>query len=179
MSYFCFSAVLVKSLAVDDVNAHHDYVCCCCSAASYCQLHRPLQGVKLGLHLESLSSFLNFSSQPYFSTLSDLTRCYLTECRYEDASSHLCAAAAAGDMRQLTRLIDNGVDPDVRDYDQRTAFHIAARRGCLKVVDYLVQCKAQINAVDRYCFTIRHVMRLAISLQSGCFETNVLLGCAL
>ena len=70
-------------------------------------------------------------------------------CRYEDASSHLCAAAAAGDMRQLTRLIDNGVDPDVRDYDQRTAFHIAARRGCLKVVDYLVSCKAEINAVDR------------------------------
>ncbi len=69
--------------------------------------------------------------------------------RYEDASSHLCAAAAAGDMRQLTRLIDNGVDPDVRDYDQRTAFHIAARRGCLKVVDYLVSCKAEINAVDR------------------------------
>lgn len=70
--------------------------------------------------------------------------------RYEDASSHLCAAAAAGDMRQLTRLIDNGVDPDVRDYDQRTAFHIAARRGCLKVVDYLVSRKAEINAVDRY-----------------------------
>ncbi len=52
-------------------------------------------------------------------------------------------------MRQLTRLIDNGVDPDVRDYDQRTAFHIAARRGCLKVVDYLVSRKAEINAVDR------------------------------
>lgn len=53
-------------------------------------------------------------------------------------------------MRQLTRLIDNGVNPNVRDYDQRTAFHIAARRGCLKVVDYLVSCKAEINAVDRY-----------------------------
>lgn len=70
-------------------------------------------------------------------------------CRYEDASSHLCAAADAGDMRQLTRLIDNGVDPNVRDYDQRTAFHIAARRGSIKVVDYLVSCKAEINAVDR------------------------------
>lgn len=52
-------------------------------------------------------------------------------------------------MRQLTRLIDNGVDPNVRDYDQRTAFHIAARRGSIKVVDYLVACKAEINAVDR------------------------------
>ena len=52
-------------------------------------------------------------------------------------------------MRQLTRLIDNGVDPNVRDYDQRTAFHIAARRGSIKVVDYLVSCKAEINAVDR------------------------------
>lgn len=61
---------------------------------------------------------------------------------------YLCAAAAAGDMRQLTRLIDNGIDPNVRDYDQRTAFHIAARRGCLKVIDYLCG-KAEINAVDR------------------------------
>lgn len=70
-------------------------------------------------------------------------------CRYEDASSHLCAAADAGDMRQLTRLIDNKVDPNIRDYDQRTALHIAARRGSIKVVDYLVSQSVEINAVDR------------------------------
>ncbi|KAK9811376.1 hypothetical protein WJX72_002779 [[Myrmecia] bisecta] len=69
---------------------------------------------------------------------------------YEDASRHLCAAADAGDMRQLTRLIENGVDPNVRDYDQRTACHIAAKKGLLKVVEYLVSCKAEINAVDRW-----------------------------
>lgn len=69
--------------------------------------------------------------------------------RYEDASSHLCAAADAGDMRQLTRLIDNKVDPNIRDYDQRTALHIAARRGSIKVVDYLVSQSVEINAVDR------------------------------
>lgn len=68
---------------------------------------------------------------------------------YEDASSHLCAAADAGDMRQLTRLIDNKVDPNIRDYDQRTALHIAARRGSIKVVDYLVSQSVEINAVDR------------------------------
>lgn len=84
-----------------------------------------------------------FAAAPWLSVSTSVV------CRYEDAASHLCAAADAGDMRQLTRLIDNGVDPNVRDYDQRTAFHIAARKGCLKVVDYLVACKAEINAVDR------------------------------
>lgn len=52
-------------------------------------------------------------------------------------------------MRQLTRLIDNGVPPDVQDYDQRTALHIAARKGLLRVVEYLLTAKAEINAVDR------------------------------
>ncbi len=70
--------------------------------------------------------------------------------RYEDASRHLCAAADTGDMRQLTRLIDNGVDANVRDYDQRTALHIAARRGLLTVVEYLISLKAEINVVDRW-----------------------------
>ena len=123
------------------------------------QLHRPLQGVNAVIQLKASSASVRFVR------VRVLTQGSLSACRYEDASSHLCAAAAAGDMRQLTRLIDNGVDPDVRDYDQRTAFHIAARRGCLKVVDYLVQCKAQINAVDRYCFATRHGMSLAISLK--------------
>ena len=53
-------------------------------------------------------------------------------------------------MRQLTRLIDNGVDANVRDYDQRTALHIAARRGLLTVVEYLISLKAEINVVDRW-----------------------------
>ena len=70
--------------------------------------------------------------------------------RYEDASRHLCAAADTGDMRQLTRLIDNGVDANGRDYDQRTALHIAARRGLLTVVEYLISLKAEINVVDRW-----------------------------
>ena len=68
----------------------------------------------------------------------------------------------------MTRLIDNGVDPNVRDYDQRTAFHIAARRGSIKVVDYLVACKAEINAVDRWVLPVElkwrgHVLAASVS----------------
>ncbi len=35
-----------------------------------------------------------------------------------------------------------------RDYDGRTALHIAAARGSLKVIDYLLSCRADANAVD-------------------------------
>lgn len=71
-------------------------------------------------------------------------------CRIEDASTQLCAAADAGDMRQLTRLAENGVDVNAQDYDGRTALHIAARNGTLSAVEFLVSHKADINATDRY-----------------------------
>ena len=71
-------------------------------------------------------------------------------CRIEDASTQLCAAADAGDMRQLTRLAENGVDVNAQDYDGRTALHIAARNGTLSAVEFLVSHKANINATDRW-----------------------------
>ncbi|KAK9831937.1 hypothetical protein WJX81_001333 [Elliptochloris bilobata] len=67
---------------------------------------------------------------------------------FADAARPLCAAAIAGDMRLLTRLLDNGVDANARDYDGRTALHTAASRGSLKVIDYLLSCRADVNAVD-------------------------------
>ena len=35
-----------------------------------------------------------------------------------------------------------------RDYNGRTALHIAAARGSLKVIDYLLSCRADVNAID-------------------------------
>ena len=52
-------------------------------------------------------------------------------------------------MRQLTRLVENGVDVNAQDYDGRTALHIAARNGTLSAVEFLVSHKADINAADR------------------------------
>jgi len=37
----------------------------------------------------------------------------------DDPASALCAAAASGDLPQVKRLIENGVDPNKGDYDRR------------------------------------------------------------
>ena len=39
---------------------------------------------------------------------------------YDDPASALCSAAGTGDLQQVKRLIDNGVDPNSGDYDRRT-----------------------------------------------------------
>jgi hypothetical protein len=39
---------------------------------------------------------------------------------FEDPASALCAAAGTGDLAQVKRIIENGVDPNVGDYDRRT-----------------------------------------------------------
>ena len=45
----------------------------------------------------------------------------------------ICYAAATGDSDLLVRNVNNGVDPTACLYDGRTALHIAARNGNLKV----------------------------------------------
>lgn len=37
----------------------------------------------------------------------------------DDPASALCGAAGAGDLAQVKRLIENGVDPNKGDYDLR------------------------------------------------------------
>jgi hypothetical protein len=39
---------------------------------------------------------------------------------FDDPASALCAAAGEGDLAQVKRLIENGVDPNLCDYDRRT-----------------------------------------------------------
>ena len=50
----------------------------------------------------------------------------------------MCDAVSEGDMKLLARLLRAGVPPDVCDYDQRTALHIATAEGNLAAV--LVSC---------------------------------------
>ena len=45
---------------------------------------------------------------------------------YADPAGQLCTAAGGGDMDQLKQLLDNGVAPDLGDYDARSALHLAA-----------------------------------------------------
>lgn len=39
---------------------------------------------------------------------------------FDDPASALCAAAGTGDLSQVKRIIENGVDPNLGDYDGRT-----------------------------------------------------------
>lgn len=46
----------------------------------------------------------------------------------------LCLAIRNGDCVQLRRLLRAGCDPDSLDYESRTALHLAAAEGDLKMV---------------------------------------------
>ena len=68
----------------------------------------------------------------------------------DDAAGLLCFAASRGDCDQLRRLIDSRVDPNVADYDGRTALSLAASEGHLECIEYLLSRFADINPVDRW-----------------------------
>ncbi|SPQ96817.1 unnamed protein product (mitochondrion) [Plasmodiophora brassicae] len=50
----------------------------------------------------------------------------------------LLFAAAAGDIKEMQRLIGRGVALDVSDYDSRTALHLSCAEGSLECVRYIV-----------------------------------------
>ncbi|XP_031344795.1 ankyrin repeat domain-containing protein 39-like [Photinus pyralis] len=58
-------------------------------------------------------------------------------------------AAQFGDLKKVQKLINNGVDVDLRDSAGYTSLHYAARNGHLDVCKFLIQSKADINAVTR------------------------------
>jgi ankyrin repeat protein len=69
---------------------------------------------------------------------------------YDDPSGALCGAASRGDLKMMKQLIDNGIDPNCGDYDARSAFHLSAAEGKLKVVDYLLSVGANSSIEDRW-----------------------------
>jgi len=44
----------------------------------------------------------------------------------DNAAEQLCRAGATNDVAALRRLVENLVDPNMADYDRRTALHLAA-----------------------------------------------------
>jgi len=70
----------------------------------------------------------------------------------ENKKCHLFLKAAFnGDRKTLMLLLSEGMDVNIRDYDKRTAIHVAASAGKLKSVFYLVMTYgAFLNPVDRW-----------------------------
>ena len=62
----------------------------------------------------------------------------------------VCAAAAAGDLTLVERLVRAGVAVDAADYDRRTALHLAAAEGRVAVVMKLCEHGADIRFRDRW-----------------------------
>jgi len=62
----------------------------------------------------------------------------------------MCAAAAAGDVDELRRLLARGVDINRADYDGRTALHLAASEGHVNAVTFLIGRGADASMRDRW-----------------------------
>jgi ankyrin repeat protein len=55
------------------------------------------------------------------------------------AAVHLLTCSFGGDLQGIKRLVDNGVEVNAQDYDNRSALHLAACEGHTHVVEYLLQ----------------------------------------
>ena len=63
----------------------------------------------------------------------------------------MCKAAANGDLRSLrTLIVDKGASVNAGNYDGRRALHLAAAEGHREVVKFLLQCRVDVNAQDRW-----------------------------
>ncbi|ERM99785.1 hypothetical protein AMTRI_Chr11g102180 [Amborella trichopoda] len=68
----------------------------------------------------------------------------------EDAGSYLCKVVTDGNVDLLKRLLENGIDPNSNNYDQRTPLHIAAAEGLHLVADILIKTGANVLSKDRW-----------------------------
>ncbi|RWW32500.1 hypothetical protein GW17_00002805 [Ensete ventricosum] len=61
-----------------------------------------------------------------------------------EPGSHLCTAVARGDSDFIRRVLKYGIDPNSKDYDQRTPLHIAAAEGLYSVAKMLIEAGAKL-----------------------------------
>ncbi|QCE01151.1 potassium channel SKOR-like [Vigna unguiculata] len=70
--------------------------------------------------------------------------------KVENAGSFLCTAVARGDSDYLKRLLSNGMDPNLKDYDYRSPLHIAAAEGLYFMAKLLLDAGANVFTKDRW-----------------------------
>ena len=70
---------------------------------------------------------------------------------YDINSINLNKYCATGDLDDIKRLIMQGVDFELGDYDGRTPLHLAASEGHIEIVEYLIDAGlTNINPIDRW-----------------------------
>lgn len=66
----------------------------------------------------------------------------------------LLSFASRGDRVGLNLMLMKGTSPDVQDYDNRTALHLAASEGHAPIVELLLHYNANVNLRDRWQRTV-------------------------
>lgn len=68
-------------------------------------------------------------------------------------------AAEANDVKTLKRLLDGGMDPNVKDYDREaTPLHWAANKGHVEAIELLIDSGANVNAQNKRGRTPIHAL---------------------
>ncbi|KAI3911937.1 hypothetical protein MKW92_035687 [Papaver armeniacum] len=67
-----------------------------------------------------------------------------------DGGSCLCQAVARGDFDFVKRLLSNGLDPNSKDYDKRTALHVSVSQGSYMIAKVLIEGGASVLTRDRW-----------------------------
>ncbi len=63
-------------------------------------------------------------------------------------SGDIFSAAKEGNIEEVRRLVESGVDVNVKDNDGRTPLHFAAGLGYIEVVKYLISKGAYVNVKE-------------------------------
>jgi hypothetical protein len=95
----------------------------------------------------SLARNSSHQLQTALATMSTLTKVTSLE------TFALLHAAAGGDIIQVESILDQGVDVNTRDYDMRTALHLAAAEGRHAIAALLISKGAEIDVKDRFGLT--------------------------
>lgn len=77
--------------------------------------------------------------------------------KIDNSGSFLCTVVVKGDSDFLRRLLASGIDPNSRDYDQRTALHVAASQGLYLMAKLLLAAGASVFMKDRCNYSSIHI----------------------
>uniref|UniRef100_A0A673G040 glutaminase n=1 Tax=Sinocyclocheilus rhinocerous TaxID=307959 RepID=A0A673G040_9TELE len=113
------------------------------------KLGNSVRGIQFCTDLVSLFNFHNYDNLRHFAKKLDPRR----EGGEQRVKSviNLLFAAYTGDVSALRRFALSSVDMEQRDYDSRTALHVAAAEGHIEVVRFLLEaCKVNPGPKDRW-----------------------------
>ena len=68
----------------------------------------------------------------------------------DDDGNFLCTIVAKRELDFLKKLLSYGINPNAKNYDQRTPLHIAASKGLCTILELLLEVGASVLSKDRY-----------------------------